>query len=111
MTNIIKDIDQLYIARGWTIVKPISGFQKTPRIEDLAQYTKDQYIVDFGFYGDEAHHLGGDYSIYIISDNNWDEPIAKFSSRSPEFAVEVLVFLASFDLDVLNAVVDTRINS
>jgi hypothetical protein len=101
MTKYIKDVDGIYRSRDWEIVKPLRGFSRDFLTEDLARYTSGSVTIDFGFYGDEIESEKGSYTIYVIFENDWDEPIARFSSRNLEFVLQVLIFLSAVDPEAL----------
>lgn len=48
----------------------ISTFDESLLKEDMLQLEYKNYIIDFGFYSNQ-------FILYIIKDNNWENPIKK----------------------------------
>jgi len=90
-----EKINKLFIEAGWTPVKNLSDFDENSLTEDIAQYKKDKIIVDFGFYGDELTSTDGEYIIFIILNQDWDNHLAKFTFKSKSMAIKTLETLPS----------------
>ncbi len=99
MKNIIK-INSLFQSNGWTSVKALREFDDNCLTEDLAQYEKNGVIIDFGFYGDETTPSEGEYRIYIIFGQNWENYFAKFCFKSRELAFDIFERLPSMNFSV-----------
>ncbi len=63
--------------------------------EDIAQYEKGETVVDFGFYGDESIPTNGEYIIFIIANQDWDNYLAKLMFKNKNMAIKTLEGLPS----------------
>ena len=81
-------------ALGWAIVKPHDGFDGQYLSEDLAQYRKAEYVLDFGFYGDCVSASSGEFRVCLIRGADWTAPLATSTTKDRDIALALLVAAA-----------------
>ncbi len=75
---------------GWHPSKTLDKFDLSNLNEDLAQYSRGSMTVDFGYYETSSPH-DGEFIIYIIANEDWDNFLLKICLKQPKHALGVLV--------------------
>ena len=88
-------INNCFLKNGWDIEKPLDEIDDEYICEDLAQFSKESIVVDFGFYGDVTAPNEGKFGIYIIDNNDWENYMANFRFRDFNLSLSVMRFLSS----------------
>jgi hypothetical protein len=65
--------------------------------EDLLQafFSKDNVIIDLGWYGDIATNKG-EYRIYVIKNENWEVPFSVIHSKSTGEVKDLLIKVLNY---------------
>lgn len=93
----VNKINAEFQKNGWHIVKELLDFDNVYLSEDLAQYKKNEIVVDFGFYGDGTKPSEGKFGIYLIKNNDWENWIGNFRITDKALTLSFLKFLARLD--------------
>lgn len=81
------------LSNGWTAKKEFYNVETDFLSEDLAQFVSGVFTLDFGFYGNTQNQQEGEFVVYLIKSNDWENPVAKFSSPDLKLIHKYLEFL------------------
>lgn len=94
----VDEINTCFEQNGWVSNKKLSEFDAKYLSEDLAQFEKNGFVVDFGFYGDGVEPVDGEFRIYLIEDGDWVNVKGTVQITSKTLALRVLENLATLEI-------------
>ncbi len=86
-SDIYSDINSAFEKAGWSPAKRLEHFDNACLTEDIAQFEKDNIIIDFGFYGDLNEPNQGEYIVYVVREHDWEKPIVRIFCKDKRAAL------------------------